>query len=105
MKQKLALVYVFFGLIANAQTNVKNKIAYQNGTLIYQQYAPNILKISFQQKGYTTNENFTDAVVLKPSAAISKALELKGDTVSIGTARLISSHQTNEYRGFSFLLK
>ena len=105
MKQKLALVYVFFGLIANAQTNVKNKIAYQNGTLIYQQYAPNILKISFQQKGYTTNENFTDAVVLKPSAAISKALELKGDTVSIGNARLISSHQTNEYRGFSFLLK
>ena len=104
MKQKLAFVFVFFVLIANAQTNVKNKITYQGGTLTYLQYAPNIFKLSFQPKDYTNNENYTDAVVLKPSSVISNAIKIKGDTIVVGNLRLISTNQANEYRGFSFLL-
>ena len=104
MKQKLVILFAFFALVLNAQTNVKNKIAYQGGMLTYQQYAPNIFKLSFQPKEYTRNENYTDAVILKPLASPTIALKLRGDTLNVGNLKLIATTQVNEYRGFSFLL-
>ncbi|MDE3145140.1 MAG: glycoside hydrolase family 31 protein [Bacteroidota bacterium] len=104
MKQKLTFLFALFFVIANAQTKVKNNIAYQGGTISYQQYAPNIFKITFQPKDYTSNQNFTDAVILKPTSIVKSFLKQKGDTISIGNLRLIKASQNNEYHSLSFLL-
>ena len=104
MKQKLVILFAFFALVSNAQTNVKNKIAYQGGMLTYQQYAPNIFKLSFQPKEYIGNENYTDAVILKPMVSTTVALKIMGDTVKVGNFKLIATTQVKEYHGFSFLL-
>jgi len=104
--------------ISNAQpkTNASVKtIAHPNGTydLILNDgvinvvaYGENIFKLTYQPKNYTTNENITDAVVLKEvkSIGIHSVLKVNGDTIRIGNASIISTFQSNEYRGFRFLL-
>jgi len=113
MKQMLSAFLVFFFFLTPvtqsfAQTKIANavyKTACQNGTLRYRQYAPNIIKLTFEPAGYPTNEKITDAVILQPSATnAAPMIKIKGDTISIGNAVLTGTHQTNGYRGFDFLL-
>jgi len=49
--------------VATGQTE---KIKTAGGEFIFQQYAFNIIKLTWQPKGYLTNENISDAVILKP---------------------------------------
>ncbi|MDE3236178.1 MAG: glycoside hydrolase family 31 protein [Bacteroidota bacterium] len=107
MKQKLFLVLSLFCTCVVAQTNIKNatqNFSYQNGIISITPYAENVYKLRFQPKGYSNNEYVTNAVVLH---AVKAAIPLRrnGDTLKIGNAVLVGTHQTQEYRGFQFLLK
>jgi oligosaccharide 4-alpha-D-glucosyltransferase len=95
-----------------------------NGTWSFQQYAPNVFKVVFQPKDYTTNENVSGAVIEKPQATSwkqilvtkdsSRKIEWKnfsvyinGDTVYLGNdkrAAMIGYQQNDHFRGFKFLL-
>ncbi len=77
---------------------------YKNGKVTVLAYGQNIFKLTFQPNDYTTNENITDAVILSPTNSFNIPFSKKGDTIKIGNARIVSTNQTNEFRGFSFLL-
>ena len=77
---------------------------YNNGKVTIVAYSKNIFKLTFQPKDYSTNENITDAVVLSPTNSFNIPYNKKGDTIKIGNVRIISTYQSNEYRGFRFLL-
>ena len=77
---------------------------YQNGKVTVIAYGQNIFKLTFQPKGYTTNENITNAVILSPTNSFNIPFSKKGDTIKIGNARIVSTNESNEFRGFSFLL-
>jgi len=68
-----------------------------------EQYAPNIIKLTCKPDDYSANENITDAVILKPTP-IDYKLFLKNDTIEIGNAKLIGTHQNSYFKGFQFLL-
>jgi len=75
------------------------------GKWTIQQYSTHIIKLTFQPKGYTTNENISDAVILKPTNNTHQpAFKRKGDTLFIGNAKLVQTCQAEQYRGFRFLL-
>jgi oligosaccharide 4-alpha-D-glucosyltransferase len=123
MKRLLAPLLLVLSILAQSQT--KTTFPYANGTCTLQQYAPNIVKLTYQPKGYTTNENISDAVIAKPLNTIIKQwvddkaaaraiqwkdfmVQVQGDTISFGPNKIVTltqSHQTNEFRGFQFKLK
>ena len=59
------------------------KVVVQNGVWTFSQYASNIIKISFLPKGYTTNENISDAVIAKPLQQITIPIKVEESTVYI----------------------
>lgn len=79
MKLKLAIVFVCFILFASAQKNQSQINAkFSDGTISVQQYANNIFKVTYHSINYHQNENITNAVVLKPLAAINSSIINKG---------------------------
>jgi oligosaccharide 4-alpha-D-glucosyltransferase len=124
---------VFFLLLAIniAQAQIKNtsnvgKISFstKDGNWALQQYASNIVKATFQPKGYTTNDNISDAVIAKPlNTAIKQwfddknpnrsiqwkdfVSEVKDGSISFGPKKpvtLTATFQANEFCGFRFQL-
>ncbi|MBC7887654.1 MAG: DUF5110 domain-containing protein [Ferruginibacter sp.] len=65
MKFRL-LFSIFFILAFLTTTGQTEKIKTAGGEFTFQQYAKNIIKLTYQPKGYLTNENVSDAVILKP---------------------------------------
>ncbi|MEP7142420.1 MAG: hypothetical protein ABI707_06105 [Ferruginibacter sp.] len=65
MKFRL-LFSLFFLLIFFIATGQKEKIKTATGEFTFQQYADNIIKLTWQPNGYLTSENRTDAVIIKP---------------------------------------
>src|SRR5438105_2292712 len=56
---------------------VNSSLYAQEDSVKFETYAPNIFKITFKPKGYTRNENSSDAVILKPLQS-SKFESIKG---------------------------
>ena len=82
-------------------------------------YAPNIIKVTYLPKGYTRNENISDAVILQQLTAKSVLkttsqvsfgtvqIQQKGDTILLGDKKqcvLVGSSKSGDYNGFRFLL-
>ena len=86
------------------KSDVAKYFDYNNGKITIVAYGKNIFKLTFQPKDYSTNENITDAVDLSASNSFNIPFNKKGDTIKIGNARIVSTYQSNEYRGFRFLL-
>lgn len=76
-----------------------------DGQWRFTQYPLGIVKASFRPAQYATNENISDAVTAKAISTTHIPFIRKGDTLCIGHATIVSTHQTNEYRGFRFLLQ
>ncbi|MFP5042861.1 TIM-barrel domain-containing protein [Parasediminibacterium sp. JCM 36343] len=110
MKRIYLLLPALFIIAVNGFTQTKNIgnttiVALGNSKCSFQQVTPNIIKITFQPKGYTTNENLSDAVILKPSAKVMPNIEKKGETIVIAHKLwLKGTHNTGDYRGFRFAL-
>lgn len=91
-----------------AQTNAQDT----NGKWGFTKYADNIVKITYRPTGYTTNENISDAVILKPVRILKQRgfmqfIAENGDVVKIGKGtsfELISTFTKDNYNGFQFRL-
>ncbi len=130
MKKIISIIPLIFSaqLIFAQQNSTSNTgtliILKSNGEWTFQQYAPNIFKVIFQPKDYLKNENISDAVIKKPlyssykQTVVTKenskkiswdgfTIFVKGDSIFFGNdkrAALISYHDSNNYKGFRFLL-
>lgn len=80
MKKLLACFIIFLVFNDTVRAQNKLKIPFGDGDIFVQQYATNIYKLTFQSSYYNTNENISDAVILKPLALLNKALINNGDT-------------------------
>ena len=77
----------------------------QKDSLKFEEYANNIFKITIKPKGYTKDENISDAVILQPKKkARFRAIELEGVTIFRERGVLLSSHVANENYGFQLQL-
>ena len=104
MKKKWRLVLACISIITFSFSQPKT-IVVKDGKWTFQLYATNIIKATYQPKGYLTNENISDAVILKPKASATIAAHVNGDTIFIGGVKLMATHPTGEYRGFNFILE
>jgi oligosaccharide 4-alpha-D-glucosyltransferase len=101
-KTFVSFLFVILGFLCYSQTKT---VQLSTGKWTFQQYTTHIIKVTYQPKGYSTNENISDAVILKSTVLNPTLVKINGDTITIGNARLVGTHQTNEYRGFRFLLR
>ena len=95
--------------ISNAQnkpTAAAKTFTLSNGSYSFQQVTANIIKINFIPTGYKQTENISDAVILKPNAALPLvAIEKKDNQLVIANKiTLLPSTQTDAYHGLSFSL-
>lgn len=104
MKKKWGLAVVCISIITFAFSQTKT-IVVKDGKWTFQLYTSNIIKATYQPKGYLTSENISDAVILKPKTSAPIAVHANGDTMIIGEIKLVAIHPTGEYRGFNFILK
>jgi oligosaccharide 4-alpha-D-glucosyltransferase len=103
--------YIFFFLLlftAAAASAQNKKFKTPGGEWIIIPYASNIVKLVFQPKNYTTNENITNAVIAKPQQhnAIVKIAQ-SGNTVILerGKSLAITADTfTGGYKGFNITL-
>jgi oligosaccharide 4-alpha-D-glucosyltransferase len=131
MKKILSILYIFFAVQFLFAQDVQ--LASNTGAISFStkdaswsltQYAPNIVKVVYTPKAYTTNENISDAVLLKPLNTMVKqwysnnsfnrsiqwkdfAVEVKDDTLYFGpkkTVALKPAFANKEFKGFEFKL-
>lgn len=118
----LSLLIVFIYLGVNGQSE---KVKSASGEFAIQQYAENIMKLTYHPDGYLTNENASNAVILKQlsqksykikykqrfeESVIFKSREINfsNGTISlgVGNANIVSDvFQHDDYRGFRFKLQ
>jgi oligosaccharide 4-alpha-D-glucosyltransferase len=82
-------------------------IKVQSGTWQFTQYAANIIKVSFKPTAYSTSENVSDAVLLKPQMQITIPYTVQDTVAFIGTGKKISitaPEKNNEFNSFKILL-
>lgn len=63
LRLHLAFIYSLIAIVAIGQVE---KIKTATGIFTFQQFTRNIIQLTYQPKGYLTNENVSDAVILKP---------------------------------------
>jgi oligosaccharide 4-alpha-D-glucosyltransferase len=71
------------------------------------QYPHSIIKIVYEPVNYKTNENISDAVILKPQKTITTPFETIGDSISVGKNKKVKvtySDGNDGYRGFKIQL-
>jgi len=106
----IACFLILFSVSILAQQNAVS-FSRWDGKFTVQQFANNIFKLTFQPKDYKTNENISDAVILKPMplSSMPAAIQSNGEQVVIGTNHKIYLNETfNEqagFRGFKFSLQ
>lgn len=107
----MALICIFIVESSIAQTNQKSNLVYTvpEGQWTLQQWAPNIIKASFQPKGYTKNEAITGAVLGKALTSIDPSLITQnGNQILIGKNKEVAlayyQDQANN-QGFQIVLK
>jgi oligosaccharide 4-alpha-D-glucosyltransferase len=104
---------IFFLLIAASLVAQKTSLQYNwsDGKFTVQQYAANIFKLAYTPKDYNTNENVSDAVLLKPQLlnALPAAIKMDGEQIIIGNNHKLylsgTFHEDENYRGFKFSLQ
>lgn len=106
---KLIIAGILFLVLTSvfSQAQVK-KIAVAKGVWTISDFAPGITKIVFKPKGYTSDENITGAVILKPLSCATTAAAKKDDYLLIGKGLQLSIKNVegaNGYNGFQFSLK
>jgi oligosaccharide 4-alpha-D-glucosyltransferase len=105
MKTRLLLLFILC-FIRNIISAQPTSLITQAGKWTFQQYNNIIIKLTFQPVGYSTNENISDAVILKPLPSQKpSAIRIKGDSIFVGNACLIKYQNNNVYKGFQFLLQ
>ncbi|MFZ4057502.1 MAG: glycoside hydrolase family 31 protein [Ferruginibacter sp.] len=106
MKYKILFLICFAFLFENAQGQVK-KVKLSTGEWTVQPYADNIVKLTFTPTGYTTNENFTEAVITQPAAVKGMHVEVEEGGITMGNNDELvmkSIFSKDGYRGFQFVL-
>lgn len=98
MKLKFGLYTLFFFLfsLGYAQKSILKK---NDGVYTFQQYSNNIYKVTFTSNTYKTNENISDAVILKPSVNNTFKAKLINEIANRFT---ISGVKFNNNKHFSF---
>lgn len=102
---------LLFANILSAQSEVKvpsKMVGIQKGIWHSEQFANNILKLTYQPKGYLKNEQVTNAVIEKPLAithkipvSIQESLVIVGEKASI---RIFPMDAENGYHSFGISL-
>ncbi len=106
MKYKISTILVFFLSIFTAFSQAK-KIKSVSGEFTFQQYAANVIKLTFRPNNYATNENVSDAVMASPAHQNTIPVQVHGDVAIIGKDKKITvtpAQAADGYRGFRFAL-
>jgi oligosaccharide 4-alpha-D-glucosyltransferase len=109
MKLKLAFAFAMLALFASAQKNPSQiNVNFSDGTLAIEQYASSIFKVTYHSANYRTNENITNAVILKPFSKINHSVinadEGKLSFEKNGKASFINIVHKNGYTALQFAL-
>ncbi len=124
MKLKLHFTSVFL-LIAFVGIAQSERIKTASGTFTFKQFAKNIIQVKYQPNDYLTNENVSDAVILKPlafksSKKISKtqlqqSINFSNNVIDYKDGKLVFGvnksivledvFQKDEFNGFRFKLQ
>jgi len=102
MKNTIAVLFLsaFAFIAVDAQPT---KITVTSGVWTFTEYAANIIKISFTPKGYTTNENISNAVNSKALAGHKIPVTANDESATVA-GKLIRIFQKGAYRGFTVAL-
>ncbi|MBK7885579.1 MAG: hypothetical protein IPJ81_18625 [Chitinophagaceae bacterium] len=103
---KFVLLFFFFFLSFFSYSQSSKINSYQ-GKWTFTQYNENVIKVTFTPKGYLTNENISDAVIINPSKKITIPISIQNDTVFIGNNKQIKLApviQKDEYKSFQIKL-
>ncbi|MES2431846.1 MAG: TIM-barrel domain-containing protein [Bacteroidota bacterium] len=101
---KILLVFLIF---CTSLTYAQSELITQlNGKWKFTQYSPDIIKLTFTPDNYTTNENISDAVILKPMAKVISTA-IKNNSAIVKNKKLtvnITPAKTDGYYGFDISL-
>lgn len=123
----ILLVFFFtfsFAQIKESTSTGKAIFTTTKGNWVLQQFAPNIIKATFTPAQYKTNENISDAVILKPLNSMVKqwyddksanrsiqwkdfVVEVENEKISFGPKKKViiqATLNTKEFKGFRFVL-
>jgi oligosaccharide 4-alpha-D-glucosyltransferase len=99
---------VLFAIAFSFSLAQSKTIKVQTGSWQFTQYAPNIIKVSFSPVAYTTNENVSDAVLLKPQIQITIPYTVEDNRAFIGINKKINiaaPEKNNEFNSFKIILR
>lgn len=121
----LVFFFIFsFAQIKESTSTGKAIFSTGQGNWVLQQFAPNIIKATFTPAQYKTNENISDAVILKPLNSMVKQwydnkslnrsiqwkdfmVEVENEKISFGPKKKVTIQTAlvnNEFKGFQFAL-
>lgn len=101
MLNRQFISWILFILLCNSLSGQKNP-----WTVI--QYSDQIIQFIYQPENYHTNENISDAVILKPDYTTKIEYELLNQSVRVGTTKPINIAYIsgeNDYKGFRIQLQ
>ena len=124
MKLRLHFTLIFL-LIAGVGIGQIEKIKTAKGTFTFQQFAKNIIQLKYQPKDYLTNENVSDAVILKPlpfksskqiaKAQLQQSINFSNTSIDYNMGKFLFGEnksivleevfQKDEFNGFRFKLQ
>lgn len=108
MRSFCSILFLFIStFVFSQQKPLAETYQASNGKYTISYYTDNIIKLTFTPKGYTKNENVSDAVILKAKASHpTLKVKVNGDMTAFnGKALLINADTMNGYYGFNFALE
>jgi oligosaccharide 4-alpha-D-glucosyltransferase len=105
LRNNLALLFTIAFSFCIAQQKI---IKVQSGSWQFTQYAANIIKVNFKPTAYTTNENVSDAVLLRRQMQITIPFTVEDNIAFIGTGKKISitaPEKNNGFNSFKIILR
>lgn len=106
MKYIISL-FLFFLISFSVAFSQEKKVKSLTGEFSFQQYAPNVIKLTYKPNGYTSNENVSDAVMVKPILQNTLPVQVRGEVATIGKDKKIivtAVQEADGYRGFRIAL-
>jgi oligosaccharide 4-alpha-D-glucosyltransferase len=102
------LFYLLPGIFFFLQAEAQKQFKMPGGAFNVYSFSDNIIKVVYKPQGYLTNENVSDAVIIKPTA-VSKSITIAANhnilDVQKGSAHCYIQYATEgDYRGFTFPL-
>jgi oligosaccharide 4-alpha-D-glucosyltransferase len=105
LRYNLTVLFILAFSFCFAQEKI---VKVQSGNWQFTQYAANIIKVSFKPTAYTTSENVSDAVLLKPQMQITIPYTVEDNIAFIGAGKKISitaPEKNNEFNSFKIILR